>query len=211
VHTTKAKIKPDPVTPSLGLGLELNPVIDEDAEVEGDPDVCNVSPAPLSASHSNSSTLSGSGMGSTITISAINTTHSPWYPVTDGDLPLCSRMGEERALSSSDGASGSGNEINGPNVFLFPPLTPTISPPWVEINTSHNRGSWPNSASTGRQADGPSSSYSSLPSSGLIIDDLSLAVQAEHLVDVHFSPLQHLYSGAVDWMPHPQSAPSPTF
>jgi hypothetical protein len=206
VHTTKAKIKP-----SLGLGLELNPVIDEDAEVEGDPDVCNVSPAPLSASHSNSSTLSGSGMGSTITISAINTTHSPWYPVTDGDLPLCSRMGEERARSSSDGASGSGNEINGPNVFLFPPLTPTISPPWVEINTSHNRGSWPNSASTGRQADGPSSSYSSLPSSGLIIDDLSLAVQAEHLVDVHFSPLQHLYSGAVDWMPHPQSAPSPTF
>jgi hypothetical protein len=40
VHTTtRATIKPDPMTPSLGLGLELNPVLDEDADGEGDPDV----------------------------------------------------------------------------------------------------------------------------------------------------------------------------
>jgi hypothetical protein len=40
VHTTtRATIKPDAMTPSLGLGLELNPVLDEDADGDGDPDV----------------------------------------------------------------------------------------------------------------------------------------------------------------------------
>jgi hypothetical protein len=41
------------------------------------------------------------------------------------------------------------------------------------------------------QADVLSSSTSSLPSSGLIVDDLLLSVQAEHLVDVHFGPPIH--------------------
>jgi hypothetical protein len=122
--------------------------------------------------------------------------HFTWYPVTDGDLPLYSRMGEEMTLSSSDEASGSEasrsrNEIAEPYDYLFTPLTPTIPEPWVEINTSHNQGSAPPSTATGMQADVLWSSTSSLPSSGLIVDDLLLSVQAEHLVDVHFGPPIH--------------------
>jgi hypothetical protein len=73
-------------------------------------------------------------MGSTITIPAINTTHYSWYPVTDGDLPLYSRTGEEMTLSSSNEASRSEasrsrNEIAEPCDYPFTPLTPTIPEP----------------------------------------------------------------------------------
>ncbi|GFZ52322.1 hypothetical protein JCM24511_10095 [Saitozyma sp. JCM 24511] len=72
MHTTSI---PHRETPALGLRLELNPAIEEDAE--GDP-----SSALMSACFSHFSILSSLGLGSTVSI-----------PTTDTRLnPVCSNM-----------------------------------------------------------------------------------------------------------------------
>jgi hypothetical protein len=221
MHTTTI---PHPETPALGLGLQLNPAIDEDADGESDPDFGNPSSAPLSTSNSNLNSFSGFGMGSTITVPChnvnVNMTLSPYFSNMNGELDLYTPLMEDETMFmfSPQGISGISDDADGSYDFPFTPVTPTISLPMPAL------GSQP-SSKAGAPLENPimttssqsglgdmSSSSGNLPSSGMDLDDPMLLAQADHLVGVH-EAMRHLYtSGAGDWLAsQPKTTPSPTF
>ena len=143
MHTTA--ILPHRDTPALGLGLDLNPAIDEDAHGESGPDFRNPSSTPLWPSNSISTSFSGLCMGSTITVASTNTTLSQHFPNMNGELELYTPfMGDETMfMFSPQGISGTFDDADVSYDFPFTPFTPTIPLPMPALGSASSQVSTP--------------------------------------------------------------------
>ncbi|GFZ49957.1 hypothetical protein JCM24511_07360 [Saitozyma sp. JCM 24511] len=214
MHTTAIPYRE---TPALGLGLELKPAIEEDADGESEPDIGNPSLAPLSAWISNSSTVSSVGVGSTVSIPPIDTMPNLVCSNMDPGFEIHTLMMEDQMMFTFSPQGVSGNsDADGSYDFPFMPVTsmiPLLAPvlgsqPTSQVNTPPDKNTI---AATSQHGD-RTSSNASLPRSAMNIDDPMLSEQADHLVNVREVAIRQVYtSDAGDWLAQqPQLLHPPT-
>jgi hypothetical protein len=201
---------------SIGLGLELTPPAEEDAEGWSDPDVnrlsanANVNATAMSVSLPADRSISWTGFGTATmfssardmwNLSVANTTDTGMIPAYTDDLNLYTSMLDEDMFPFSPLARSQPNE-DMEELFDFPftpllmtiplPLQPMSTQPSTAVSQNHTPAPFPGQVHTGTNAATTSSSPSPQDANDLSFDPTILPMQ-DDFVSIRNGARRELY------------------